>query len=117
MPEITTFAVAPTAGSKLKVCEKGLPDGDPVEVPATPPVVPVVPLDGLLLDVVPPELDETEPPVVLLPVLLLVVLFPVALLPVLLAPDVELLVCVELFEVLLPVTAFCKDFPAFCNEF
>ena len=94
VPSIVTFAVVPAAGSRLKVCEKLLPD-DLVVVPATPPVV-LVPLAGELpLDVVP-----LEPPVELLP-----------------APDVELSELVELFEVLLPVTAFCKDLPAFCNEF
>lgn len=76
VPSIVTFAVVPTAGSRLKVCEKPLAD-DPVVVPVTPPVV-----------------------LVLLP-----------------APDVESLELVELFEVLLPVTALCKDLPAFCNEF
>ena len=75
VPSTVTFAVVPTAGSRLKVCEKPLAD-DPVVVPVTPPVVLVLP-----------------------------------------APDVELLELVELFEVLLPVTALCKDLPAFCNEF
>ena len=111
VPEIMTFAVAPTAGSKLKVCENGLPDEARVDVPATPPVVLVPPLD-----VVPPRPDEVEPPVVR-PVALFAVLFSVALLPVLLVPGVVLLNCVGLLEVLLPVTALCKDLPAFCNEF
>ena len=90
VPSIVTFAVVPTAGSRLKVCEKPLVD-DPVVVPVTPPVVLVLLPERLLLDVV-----LLEPPVALLP-----------------APDVEVLELVELFEVLLPVTAPCKDLPAF----
>lgn len=108
--------MVPTAGSRLKVCEKLLPD-DLVVVPAAPPVV-LVPLAGE------PPLDVVllEPPVALLPVLLVVLFALLVVLPVLLvvllpAPDVELSELVELFEVLLPVTAFCKDLPAFCNEF